>query len=618
MIVDLHRSFSEHTTAATDSDEQDWSQLFDQRQGHLTWTDLHEKPLVVVLGEAGIGKTIEFQGEARRLRCTGKAAFFIPLNQLADVDSWRLVLIGHDAEFDAWASSEELGYFFFDAVNEARLKSHAEFEKALMVAQRVLGPNLARAQIAISSRVTDWSTPGVRSAVETYLAKPIERALAAKKAAETPFTLPDSTIAAAPSVGTAPLVNAFVVGLDPLSNSEAHRCATAFGLEDEEQFWGAVADGDYEFMATRPLDLRWMVELWNQRRSLGTYRELIEVNISNRLLELNESYEAAGEVLSADELRTGAIELAAAAEFGGCAFFALDSGVTPTNGELAPQRVLADWRPTAVRRLLATAVFDEASFGRVKFHHRSIREFLAAQWVAKQLTLGVPFQRLQSLFSARPYGQQVLIPSRRATLSWLAAINVTAREWVVREFPEILLFEGDPQSWDRISADEAFEKLIENAKEGLQLSWYSSASEFMRVGRALGGGKVAGALADASLPPQVRSICFHIARNAKLADCAMFRSSPIGTSLHQLGNERSHWTFLSSLGHRNSGRNILDDLKAGLLDTNELIAHALPVTDWKHLTATELTAIFGSTHGEAEYGSGPMARIVKGRTSTNS
>ena len=611
MIVNLHRSFSEHTTAATDSDEQDVSLFFDQHQGRLTWTNLHEKQLVVVLGEAGIGKTIEFQNEVNRLLAANQAAFFLPLNQLSDAASWQMVLTGHNAEFAAWAASEELGYFFLDAVDEARLKSHSDFEKALKVVQRELGQNLARVRIAISSRVTDWSTPGVRSAVATLLAKPIERALATKDAAETLPPSPDSNIGAVPAIDVGKPVEAVVVRLDPLSKSEAHRCATAFGLEDEVRFWTAVADGDYEFMATRPLDLRWMVELWNQRRSLGNYRELIEVNIANRLRELNESYEAAGEVLSVSQLHAGAIELAAAAEFGGCAFFALDPGATPTSGELAPNAVLADWPPTAVRRLLATAVFDEASFGRVQFHHRSIREFLAAQWVAKQLALGVPLLRLQSLFSASPYGKTVLIPSRRATLSWLAAIDVAAREWVVREFPEILLFEGDPQAWDRISADKAFEKLIQNAKEGLQLSWYSSASEFMRMGRALGGGKVAGALADASLPPQVRSICFHIARHAKLSDCATV-SFTVYRNLASPAWERTlALNVLEFVGTAAQRQEVLADLKAGLLGTNELIAHALPVTDWKHLTRVELTGILDSTRTEEDYGSGPMARVVK-------
>ena len=276
MIVHLLRTFSEYTNVANDSDDQGWSQFLGQHRCDRTWTDLHEKPLVVVLGEAGIGKTIEFQNEAGRLREAGQVAFFIPLNQLSNADSWRLVLTGHDAEFDAWAASNELGYFFLDAVDEARLKSHADFERALTVVQQALGSNLARVRVAISSRVTDWSTPGVRSAVDARLAMPIGRALAAKAAAEAPLASPDSPTVALTAVGAAPSGDAFVISLDPLSNSEAHRCAEAFGLQDEDRFWTAVADGDYEFLATRPLDLRWRCRCKKYAADEGTIKQLQE------------------------------------------------------------------------------------------------------------------------------------------------------------------------------------------------------------------------------------------------------------------------------------------------------------------------------------------------------
>ncbi|MFP3433572.1 hypothetical protein SB781_27710 [Paraburkholderia sp. SIMBA_061] len=611
MNIDLRRTFSEYTNSPTKSEDEDWLELLGQRQGRKTWSDLHEKPLVVVLGEAGIGKTIEFQSEVARLREVGRAAFFIPLNQLSDAESWKLVLTGFEAEFDAWAASDELGYVFLDAVDEARLKSHADLERALTVVQRALGSNFVRVRIAVSSRVTDWAISGVRSAVHARLVRPIERALAAKSAADAPLASTDLPTVTAAAAAATPTVEAFVVGLDPLSNAEARRCAEAYCVQDGDKFWEAVADGEYEFMATRPLDLRWMVVLWNQRRTLGTYLELIEANISNRLRELNESYEAAGEVLSVEQLHAGAIELAAAAEFGGCQFFTLDLGVTPTAEELAPHTVLADWHPTAVRRLLATAVFDEASYGRIKFHHRSIREFLAAQWVAKQMALGVPLQRLQGLFAFRPFRQTVLIPARRASLSWLAAINVTAREWVLREFAEILMFEGDPQAWDGISADKAFANFIDAAKHGLHVNWFMSASEFMRVGRALGAGKVAEALGEANLPPQARSMCLHIARYARLADCALITFTTYRNPDAPAWERTLALKVLEFVGTAGQRQEILADLKAGQLGANELVAGALPVADWKHLAEAELSAIFDCTNSEAEYGSGPMVRLVK-------
>lgn len=611
MLIDLHRSFSEFTEAANERDDLDWNEYLGLRHGSLAWSALHEKPLSVVLGEAGIGKTIEFKQEVARLTAAEKTAFFLPLNQLADPDSWLLMLTGRESDYSSWVESDELGYFFLDAVDEARLKSHADFEKALLVVQRELAANFARVRIAISSRVTDWAASSVQSAVQSLLAKPIERALAAKSASALPVTNEASTTLTIPQAGEPAAVEAYVVTLDALSIPEAHRCATALGLADTDRFWAAVSDGDYEFMATRPLDLRWMVELWNQRSSLGTYLELIEVNISNRLREVNPSYETAGEVLSVDQLHLGAMELAAAAEFGACAFFTLEPTTVPSTGELASHTALTDWPPTEVRRLLATAVFDEASYGRVKFHHRSIREYLAAQWVAKQLEHGVPLQRLQGLFAGRPFGEPVLVSSRRAVLSWLAAINVKVREWVVGSFPEILFYEGDPQSWDRPSVDKAFANYIEASKRGLQLNWFNSPSEYMRVGRALSPGKVASVLSDVAAPPQVRRLCFQLARHAKLDDCAAIAFA-IYRNITSAEWERGRaLDVLELIATPEQRAEVLADLKSGALRTNELAANALPVTDWKSLAVQELSGIFSSTHSEAEFGSGPMVRVVK-------
>ena len=612
MHIDLRRTFSEYKDASPDDEAELWKIFLDRQTDRLTWADLHERPLTVILGEAGIGKTFEFENEVDRLRAAGKAAFFLALNQLSGADSWDLALTGRQGDFANWAASDAPGYFFLDAVDEARLKSHADFERALTVVQNALSRHFSRAHIAISSRVTDWASPGVRAQVQTHLAKPIERALPPRGGtSEQPVPLDEAAADLLESGRGGTPVEALVVTLDPLSNAEAHRCAEAFGLADATEFWQAVGEGDYEFMASRPLDLKWMVGLWNQRKTLGSYRDLIEANVTNCLRELNDSYEAAGAVLSVDQLRRGAVELAAAAEFGGCAFFVLEPDAVPSSGELAPHSVLSDWGPHDVRRLMASAIFDEASFGRVKFHHRSVREYLAAQWVSRQLELGVPLLRLQGLFAGRPYDVPVLIPTRRAALSWLAAIDVEAREWVVRDFPEILLYGGDPQSWDGLSVDKAFDNFLAASKRSLQVNWPRNASQWVRVGKALSAGKVAAAMVDPTLPAPVRSLCFHMARHAKLDDCASPAFDIYRNTTAPDWERRSAVAVLQLVATSEQRNEILADLQAHRLGSNELLAPALSVVDWRRLAVTELSAIFDSTQGEGEFGSGPMAQLLK-------
>ena len=270
MRIDLHRTFSEYTDASPDDEAEMLKIFLDRQTDGLTWADLHERPLTVVLGEAGIGKTFEFENEVERLRATGTAAFFLALNQLSDSESWNRALTGDESAYAAWTASDAPGYFFLDAIDEARLKSHADYKRALTVVQAALGPHLSRVRIAISSRVTDWASHGVRAQVEAHLAKPLERALATRGASlDQPLPPDDGSASLHESSRAGTPVEPFVVALDPLSNAEAHRCAGAFLLEEPEQFWAAVDDGDYGFMASRPLDLEWMTRLWNQRKALG-------------------------------------------------------------------------------------------------------------------------------------------------------------------------------------------------------------------------------------------------------------------------------------------------------------------------------------------------------------
>ncbi|MFZ2999749.1 MAG: hypothetical protein WA071_05425 [Undibacterium umbellatum] len=596
MTIDLNRTFSEITSATSETEEFDWSNF--AGLGTLTWDKLHGKRIVVVLGEAGIGKTTEFKMESQRLSLSGKSAFFIPLNQISGAEGWQLALTAVQIEYERWLNSEDQAYFFLDAVDESRLKSPSDFQKALAVISHQLMAKFHKINFVLSSRITDWSIPEVQNAVDTYLVKPISAASANQ---------PDSG-SLEQHVGE---VKVFTVGLDSLSVVEAQRYACELKLLNPDRFWQAIDEGGYHFMATRPLDLKWMVSLWNQSRALGSYTQLIETNIAQRLNEHNENYVASDIYLSHDELLIGTIELAAAAEFGGCAFFSIEPKLICGPGEIDPSKAL-NWSTLKIRRLLCSAVFDEASYGRVQFHHRSIREFLAAKWIERQLSMGVPWHRLESLFvGGSQFGQSILIPARKATLSWLAAINVKVREWVVQQFPELLFFQGDPTSWDRISVDEAFFNLQKKSREQHHFIRFQSVNECIRVGLAISPGKVAMTLADSKTSRQTRILCLQIAQFAKLNDCSsavfdIYRNVAYSESERILALDA-----LEVIGTPEQRFSILTDLKCATTISNELIASSLSVTPWESLSAKELSTIFDRTRNEQDLGSGPMAKLLR-------
>lgn len=608
MLIPLHRTFSRFALRREDELETDWSDYLRRDGEGATWQDVHEQPLVVVLGEAGIGKTSEFSAECARLRDAGQFAFFLPLNQLADSASWELVLSGSQEQYDQWMASSEVAYFFLDAVDEARLTSHVAFEKALLVVAHALGNGIGRARIAISSRISDWTVLEVRSSVTTRIALPIARARVRAEAPAAHESAVQETVSISASVRVES-IEPYVVTLDPLSEVEARRCADEFGVEEAELFWTAVSEGDYWFMATRPLDLRWMVVLWNKRRTFGTYSELISSNVEERLREVNPNYEAAGAALSPAEMHDGAVALAAAAEFGGYQYFRLERQSPTTAGGLSPEDVLRDWKPLHVRRLMSTALFDEASLGRVKFHHRAVREYLAALWVSRQVSAGTPLHYLKPLFVANPYSFDVLLSARRAALSWLAALNVKVREWVVRDFPALLLYEGDPESWDRASVDAALAGFFAFSRRGLITDWYASGSEYARLARAATASVMADAIADKTLPERARSYCYQVAKFGRLEECAGVCFNTYADSTAETWERVQALDCLEVIGTAAHRELVMKDLRSGGLSSNELIGAALAVVAWESLSADELARVFLTTVSEQSYG--PMTRAIK-------
>lgn len=610
MHIELQRTFGHFIEPQAEDGDIDWHQYFSSNRRRLNWGDIHEKRVTVVLGEAGIGKTAELQLQAKRMKAAGRFSFFLPLNTLA-TDSWESALGDMLLPFQTWLNSSEDGFFFLDAVDEARLETHRHFQHAIATVRNALASNLAHARIVISSRVTDWTVPDVQKTVATYLLEPVRQAI---------YLAHTRTLALEGRVqeeeGTSPQDEnrdeLFVVTLDALSKEDAHRCARYYKLEDELGFWSAVEEGDYEFMASRPLDLQWMVKLWNQRKVLGTYAELIEANVIERLREPNDLYHHARRSLAEARLREGATELAAAMEFGNVPFIAVRQTSAVEGSILDTFDVLRTWTPSEVQLLLSTAIFDEASFDRVKFHHRSVREYLAAQWVSARVTQSVPMSRLEPLFASRPNDVLTLIPSRRPVLAWLAAIDVRVRPWVISNFPDILLHEGDPQTWDRYSADQAFKSIVQSTETRIRVTnWFKSTGEYLRISRALSPGQVAAVLNNAEASLQSRSIAYRLARHGKLKDCA-----DAAFEIYR-GKARFEWETTAALavlevvGTPSHREQVLDDIESGVLTTNELIGAALPSVSWSMFSPVRLATIFDRTHSEGDHGTGPMADTLR-------
>lgn len=603
MNLQLNREFS---TDVGGPDEDTWSGYHSAREKGPTWDTLKERSVVVVLGEAGVGKTTEFQNRVAQLRQVGVFALFVPLNAIIDANHWAL--FPSDVKFlNEWEKSGKLGYFFLDAIDESRLINPAAFRNALGYVHEKLQPHLKCARFVLSSRHSDWAVPTVQDAVHEFLTSPSY--IAALSREEVDAVLERSTAMVAPR--TEPVL------LKPLSKEDRERLARHFGVKSEASFWANVKDGDYLEMAVRPRDLKWLVGYWNSNERLGSYLELMQEHVRNRLSEHNDTYKSAASVLAMSDMDRCAEELAAAAEMSGKAFFSLSE--PPQVNELSAQRILAKLKPVEVDYLLKSAVFDLATYQRVQFNHRSIREFLAGRWVVHKFRAGVPFELLCGLFYSNAYGKDLLIPSRRYSLCWACALDANFRQWAAAKFPEVYVFDGDPGAWDSPTAEQAFAGYIRIIASGRHKDWMNSASEIKRAIQPFRPGFLCNLIAEYSQSEAACVTLLQYVIRGEVLDCVdavkdIYESAPHSSYRFQtavgavgvLGNLQLKQSLKNALANRVFEGN------------NRLILEAVEALGLHAFKAAELICVFQQTApltGQSGYElSHPFVRFVELQT----
>lgn len=123
--------------------------------GWEQWPQLANYKRIVILAGAGSGKTQELKYQTKVQRELGRAAFFVRLEELADVPFTGAIDHQLSSTFPQWLSGNEPGWFFLDAVDELKLRGK-RLDTAVRSVAKALLHALDRAHIIISSRPTDW------------------------------------------------------------------------------------------------------------------------------------------------------------------------------------------------------------------------------------------------------------------------------------------------------------------------------------------------------------------------------------------------------------------------------------------------------------------------------
>lgn len=437
-FIELHRTFHELSKHNIKNDDEDISRALGFG-GRFSLPNLIKEYRLIILSEAGSGKTYEIRNVAHTLREKRKPAFFLRLEHIPS-DFEDVFEIGTYEAFEEWLASGEEGWLLLDSVDEARLRNPGDFELAIRKLSRRISTAKDRTHIVITGRTTAWRPKSDLAYCTAHL--PYAVATTSERDPQTDDDGSEVRLQTETETQDRAKFVFKIVSLDDLTSDQIAVFAKARGIEDSKAFLDAVERADAWSFTSRPQDLEELTEFWIDKGRIGTRLELMRNSIDRRLAERDQG-RADARPLSAKRARQGSRFLAAATTLAQNPTIRVPDGAENSKG-ITIQSVLPAWDDKEQSTLLSRPIFDEAIYGAVRFHHRSVREYLTAEWFAELLKHKTSRRTIEMLFFRNQYGLDIVVPTLRPILPWLAILDEKIRERVRKVAPEIIFEGGDP------------------------------------------------------------------------------------------------------------------------------------------------------------------------------
>lgn len=406
----------------------------------ITWEDLMQSKRILMISEAGAGKTHECRAQAQKLWDAGDPAFFIELSSLANEDLRGMLDPDEEARLDEWlVSQSDIATFFLDSIDELKI-TQGSFRLALKRLKKCIGNQLHRTRIVITSRPVPFDEKIVRKVLpipSTSLPDSSEDTFAEIATGEN--RKQNDTKSNTPPQWRS-------VALMPLSDDQIVDFARDRGVDDPSMLFDDLRRRNAQEFARRPQDLIELCADWLAHKRIRTHLDQIATNVRVKLLPRDDRLEPAE--LSVDKAIEGASRLALAVLMTRRLTIrhSAASDDIADDAALEPSVILSDWQPNERKALLERPLFGFASYGRVRFHNISIAEYLAAERLSYMRKNGMPFRALKRLIFAETKGKTIVRPSKRPLAGWLALKEDRFYELLRDHEPSVLLDNGDPES----------------------------------------------------------------------------------------------------------------------------------------------------------------------------
>lgn len=480
-----------------------------------TWDDLLQSKRVLIISEAGAGKTYECRTQATHLWSAGEPAFFVELAALATDELRSLLDADEEARLDAWlASQSEVATFFLDSIDELKL-TLGSFERALKRLKKCIGNQLHRARVVITTRPIPFDEQLVRNVLPV---PPLPSAESGEEAFAKIALRKHREQHDYRSKDQPPDWRS--VALMPLSDEQIVDFCRHQGVSDPNLLFEDLRRRNALEFARRPQDLIELCADWREHKRIRTHRDQVATNVRVKLLPRDDRPEPAE--LSVDKAIEGASRLALAVQMTRRLTIrhnaASDSG--DKEAALDPAIILSDWQPNERKALLERPLFGFASYGRVRFHHRSVAEYLAAERLKTLRRQGMPFRALKRLLFAKTKGKTIVRPSKRPVAGWLALREDGIFELLRDNEPAVLLDEGDPESLTQTQRNQALRAYAKRYGPG---GWRGLQVPHIQVHRFASkelADEIDGIWRSGVENPDVREVLISLIEAGRIADCA--------------------------------------------------------------------------------------------------
>ena len=481
-----------------------------------TWEDLLRSKRVLMIGEAGTGKTYECDKQAQCLQEAGKPAFFIELSELAAKDLQSLLDPEEEMRLDAWLSSQsEVATFFLDSIDELKL-TRRSFKLALKSLKKVIGKKLRQSRIIIATRPIPFDEQLVRRLL------PIPPAPSREPPEETfaKIAMGDQKTKQFGDKDDDTAPDWRTVALMPLSDAQIVEFARDQDVNDPEKLLDDLQKQNAQEFARRPQDLIELCADWRESGCIRSHRDQVATNVHVKLQPSDNRPELAE--LSSVRAIEGASRLALAMMVTHRMTIRHSAASDDIEDEAAlnPAIILSDWNLDERKALLERSLFSVASFGRVRFHHRSVVEFLVAERLRALRSQGMSLQSLKRLIFVKTKEKTIVRPTMRPVAGWLALSEYRIFEMLRDNEPAVLLDEGDPEALSQSQRKQALRAYVEQYGHG---GWRGRRVPTIQVHRF-----ASPELAEDIIElwgkgienPEVRQTLLHLIEAGRIDDCA--------------------------------------------------------------------------------------------------